>query len=483
MPLVEFVGQSVQDQGNAAVSTSRLINCYREMVLGSGKTQYVINNVLGQDLLDDLGAEPVRAFGQGNGQNWAVGNNKLFVVAGDGTVTDTGQVIADDEVSVVSGNYSDVTVTAGGNYYLWDGATLSQPDTKAFTNIKSHFYFGGYTVLLEDGGKRFQWSGLGDASTLDALDFSSAEKSDDNLVRGFEIQGTAVLFCETSAEMWQLSGAAGATAFQFVTSWRRGLKAHNLAVQFDDSLFFVGNDNNVYLGVGPGAVDITTPAINSALEANTATHCFYYEDRGHKFCVLRFSDRAAWVYDVKMREWHERAEGPNNGAWQAITSMRGDTWQVGSTDGEIFSLSRSGRDLNAPLRRTMISNNYYIGSSKFRVQKIEINARVGEEMLNEAIDFVLSTRPGYTLLTRTDFALQTRSLDGDERAGFINLSVSRDGGRTWGDAKPRSLGLGGDYEKRMVWRSVGQAQQFAIKIEMNEPADFQVNSTAVFEVV
>lgn len=481
MPLVEFVGQSVQDQGNVAINTARLVNCYREAVVGMGKTQYVIQSVLGQDLLDDVGAGSVRAMGQADGQNWIVGNAKLFELAGDGTVTDTGEVIPDDLNTVIAGNYSDITITANNNYYLWDGSTLSQPTTKAFTNVASHFYFGGYTVLIEEGGKKFQWSSLGDASTLDALDFASAETVDDNLVRGFEMRDTMVLFSQTHAEMWQTTGLSGSEAFSRTTSWNRGLKAHNLAVRFDDSLFFVGNDNNVYIGIGTSAVDITTPAINTALVENDATHCFYYEDRGHKFCVLRFSDRAAWVYDVKMREWHERAEGAGNGAWQAVTAIEGDTWQVGTTNGAVFSLSRTNLDLNAPLRRTMISNPVYFGK-EFRVALMELNARVGKEMLNTQNEFVLSLDPGFALALDAGFALQVGSEDGNERDAQLSLFVSRDGAHTWTDAKVRSLGSSGDYGKRVVWRSLGQAQQFAAKVIVDEPADYQISSTAVVEL-
>ena len=51
--LVEFIGQSVQDSDNKAVSTSRLINCYREMVVGQGKSQAVIQSVLGQTMASE----------------------------------------------------------------------------------------------------------------------------------------------------------------------------------------------------------------------------------------------------------------------------------------------------------------------------------------------------------------------------------------------------------------------------------------------
>lgn len=466
-----------------AVQTGRLINCYRELVLGQGKTSHVLQSVLGQALKDDIGAASVRAMGRGNQKNWVVGDGKLFELADAGTITERGAV-ADDANTTIGGNYTDVTIVSGGNYYVWDGATVSEPTTLTFSNVGSHCYVGGYTVLLEEDGKRFQWSDIGDAQSLDALNFASADKVDDNLLRGVEVRGNLVLFGERSTEIWQVTGQANTTAFAYVTAVNRGIKGFNLLTKFGDTVFFVGDDNNVYIGVGDGAVDITTPAINTSLTNDTPTHCFYYEDRGHQFCVIRFSDRPAWVYDVKMREWHERAEGAGNLRWRAVAAVEGGTsWLVGNDVGEILELARTNTDINAPLRRTAVSVPVYLGTSKFRISKFEVNARVGETTLNSADDFGLSVGDGFGLEVDTGFALLVEENDGTERDAIINLRESKDGGRTWGETKARSMGRFGDYDKRMIWRARGQANQYSVELMINEPADIQLNTTAVLELV
>ena len=48
MPAVEWVGQSEQDPDNLSVNTSRLINCYRELVGPGGRSQFILKGVLGQ---------------------------------------------------------------------------------------------------------------------------------------------------------------------------------------------------------------------------------------------------------------------------------------------------------------------------------------------------------------------------------------------------------------------------------------------------
>ena len=479
--LVEFVGQTISDSGNVAVNPARLLNCYRERVLGQGKTTHVLQSVLGQDLQQSFASAPTRAMGSGNGKNWLVGNGTLYEVDNAGSLTSRGSV-ADDANTTIYGNYTDVTIVSGGNYYVWDGATVSEPTTKAFTEVGSHCYIGGYTVITEKDGKKFQWSGLGAADTLDALHFSSADKVDDNILRAVEVNGNLVLFCETSTELWQVTGQAGSEAFSYVSSWKTGLKDFNLITQFGDTLLWVGHDNNVYVGVGPGAIDVTTSGLNTALENNTPTHCFYYEDRGHKFCVVRFSDRPAWVFDVKMQEWHERAEGAGNTAWRATHSVLGTGWIVGNDNGEVLTLTRSNRDLSGPLRRTAISSPLYLGDRKFIVSKLELNIKVGENQIGAAMDYGLDAGGGFILNAGGGFGLKVDSEDGTERDATVDLYESKDGGRTWGDAKNRSLGKFGDYDKRTIWRARGQANQYAVKLVMSEPADFQVNTTAVVEI-
>lgn len=479
--LIEFVGQSVQDSSNIAVNPARLINCYRELVLSQGKTQHVLQSVLGQAQTDGIGDNAVRAMGSGNGSNWLAGGGKLYELSDPGMVTERA-AIADDANTTISGNYSDVTAVSGGNYYLWDGVSITQPTTKTFTSVGSHAYVGGYTVISELDGKRFQWSDLGDASSLDALNFSSADKVDDSILRLIEVQGNLLVMCERSSELWQTTGQAGTEAFGYVTSWNRGLKSFNLVTRFDDTLFFVGNDNNVYVGLGGGAVDITTPGLNTALTNNDPTHCYYYEDRGHKFCVVRFSDRPAWVYDVKMQEWHERAEGAGYTEWRGVATIKGDKWQVGNTDGEIMALTRTNRDLNGPLRRQAISKPVYLGDEKFIVNKLEINARVGENTLNLAENFGLSLRDGFMLSVGGGFGLRVGSVGADERDATLTLFESKDGGRTWGEGKPRSMGKSGDYSKRMIWRARGQANQYAIRVDIDEPADIPISTTAVVDI-
>jgi len=459
MPRVQFVNQSAQDQDSVSSNPARLLNLYPSPVADApnARTQFLLKSVLGQDAKDDIGTAPVRAMGGADGKNWLVGDGKLFEVASDGTVTQRGGAIADDANTTINGNLTNVTVVAGNNYYLWDGSTISQPTTKTFT-----------------------WSSVGDASSLDALDFATANKVDDNILRAVEFRGNLLLVCETSTEIWSIDPDAADTSDRFIYAdvTNTGLKAFNLLVRFDDALFFIGNDNRAYL-FGQGVVSNTS--VETSFAQSTPTHCFYYEDEGQKFCVIRFSDRPAWVYDLTTGLWHERSEGAGHIQWRATASVRnGATWLVGNTDGEVLELARTNTDLNAPLYRRAISRTVFLGDRRFSISSVELLARMGDHDLTEAITYALAAEPGFALLAETgspdDFALLAETQAAGPRDALVDMYESLDGGRTWRGPKTRSMGRNEDYEQRMVWRARGQARQYTMRFEVSEPADISLYS-------
>jgi hypothetical protein len=492
MPRVSFVDQSASDDDSIASNPARLLNLYPSPTAdaANSRTAYLLKSVLGQDAQDSIGAA-VRAMGRANGKNWLVGGGKLYEVLGNGQTIERGTV-ADDANTTIAGNGSLVTVVAGNNYYRWNGTNIAQPTTKTFTNVGSHCYVGSYTVITEKDGKRFQWSAVGNADSLNALHFASADKVDDNILRAVEFRGNLLLFCTTSTEIWSIAPDADATArFQYADITNTGLKAFNLLVRFDDALFFIGTDERAYI-FGQGVVSNT--AVETSIAQSTPTHCFYYEDEGHKFAVIRFSDRPAWVYDLTTGLWHERSETAGHGPWRATCSVRNtDTivpsdfgadfgtdfgsepanfaWLVGNTAGDVLAMARTNRDLAAPLHRRAIARSIYLGDRKFSIAKLELVGRMGDHLVNEAEEFVLALGPGEVLDLGGDDVLLIGSVPVGERDASVDLYESLDGGRTWRGPKSRSMGRQTDYQKRMTWHQRGQAQQYTARFDLSDPAD------------
>jgi hypothetical protein len=416
MPLIEFVGQGARDDDNVAAAPSRLLNCYREP---TAEGKMVLKPVPGLTSFADLDGIFTRAMTTVDGTLYAACGGRLVEVAPDGTVTNRGAV--GDGFTAMAGNNGVLGLTVDGRYWTWDGAALIEPAPGAFSSFGAVEYFGNYTVLTELGGRRFQWSDIADANDLPGLNFSTADGKDDNLVRPFAINGRLYLWKETSHEVWYLTGGAGADAFERLAGGvvDIGLKAPGLICRLPAGAFIVGDDNRAHI-VSGALQPISTTAVETAIMQGVPTDCVTYDVEGHTFCVIIFSDRPAWAYDIATGEWHERAEGLLPWSVSATVKWRG-AWYAGRNDGQMFAFG-GNTDGEEPITKEAISRTLQFDDRTI-VRDVEVFPRKGLE------------------------------------TGGVTLSTSRDGGLSWGSEKQRDVGPTGSTEHRVNWRNLGQFRQ------------------------
>ena len=434
---VEFCGAGSRDPDNWQASSSRLVNCYREA--SQGKTGHIIKSDLGTTAFSNVSGVFFRAMAEIEGNLYVSCGSALHKIDVSGGAVSLGAT-ADSAEASIAGNNGDVTLCVGGNYYVWDGASLSTPSAGAFSSFGSLDYVGNYTVLTELNGRRFQRPGLADAGTLPGLNFSSADGRDDKIIRGAAIGGVFYIFKEKSHEVWYNTGESGANAFQRQAGGvvDTGLKSFGLFSKVPGaSAFFVGADNRVYIvGVGP----VSIPPVETAIKTQNPERCLCWEDEGHTMCAIIFRDAPAWVYDVATGEWHERAQGVDLEPWQAADSAKlGDSWYVGKSGGEVLKMLRSNADGSQPLVRSMVSRTLENDGQYISIGELEVFARIGWA------------------------------------AGNVMMRLSKDSGHTWGQWRTKSWSVG-EYNKRLIWRALGQARQWTAEIRVSDPAEFPVNA-------
>lgn len=423
MANIEFVGQSLRSDANIAVTPSRLLNCYREP---TGEGTFLLVPVPGLTLVTDLGRIFVREMTVVDGDLFAACGGYFFSVTGTGS-TELG-VIADGDTSL-SGNTGKPTICVDGRYWVYDAGALTEPAAGAFSSFGAVEFFGGYTILTEANGRRFQWSDLADPLTLPGLNFASAEGRDDNLIRPKAINGQLYLWKEDSHEIWYQTGGAGAEAFERVAGGVRdvGLKSFGLIALIPSGAFLVGSDGRAHI-VSGGLQPVSTPAVENAIRDGSPTKCVVYEEAGHTFCVILFPSRPAWVYDVATGEWHERAEGLTLGSWSLSASAKwqGD-WYAGRDDGRIFEFGGFA-DGDVPVIKQATSRSLN-PDNRVIIRDVELFARKGLE------------------------------------GSGLTMASSRDGGVTWGAEKAISLGPIGTTDRRLNWRArFGQFRSFTARI-------------------
>lgn len=403
MPALQWVGQSLRDDDNAQSNTSRLLNVYRER----HGDKFILKSVLGTASLVNFDAVFMRAMRDIGGPLHAVTGGKVYRVTdvdgatvfntssgvwevGGPVLTEELAEVADAADTTIEGNNGAVTVSAAGTYYnIASDGTVTTPTTGAFSSVGSVSFLGQRTIITEKDGRRFGWSDPADSTTFDALNFATAESEDDNIIRGMAIGPQYWIFGERSIERWYLSGSANTAEFLLPISGGAvdiGLKAFGLIAQMPNGAFFVGDDGIVYLVSGGSMQPISTRGVETAVKNSTPQHCLYYEDEGHKICVIHFADRPAWAFDVSSNEWHERAEGREFGPWSATASARAEGfWFVGTSTGEVRRLERSNREANGPLWRRAVSTTLENDGQRFTIDRVQVQPVSGMANVPERI--------------------------------------------------------------------------------------------------
>lgn len=467
MPPVEWLRSARRDDDLTQIGTHRLLNCYRERA----GDEFVVKSVLGTEAFADLDGLFMQAMSEIAGTLHVVHGGKVFSIASDGTVTEVATVSAGN--AVIEGNNGNITVTAGGTFYnIAADGTVTTPSLSEVSSAGSLFFIGQRTVVTESGGRQFQWSDAADPTTFGSLNFATAESRDDNIVRGVAVNNQAFLFGERSTERWYVSGAASSTQFLLPVSGATidiGLKAFGLLAEFPGGIFFVGNDGIVYVLSGGQIQPVSTRGVETSIAQGSPLTCVYYEDEGHKFCGIVFEDRPAWIFDVSLNEWHERASGSEYGAWdvRAIATAYGFGF-VGNDLGRIYRMRRNNVDADGPLFRRGVSGVLENDGKRFTLSRFMARAVMGRSSVTNAPGekSVVPEGGGDSLLTLEEGT--------SPRAPHVSFRFSKDGGETWGKEKVRSFGNSGDYNNTVTVRSLGQFRRATVEFQMSDPADVSI---------
>lgn len=447
--MITFAGQSARDASSPASQTARLLNLWREPVAAGGKTQHLLRAAQGMESLAALPGVFSKCLFEYDGSVIALVGSGLSKVSTDGVLPIGSVALGDTGQIGRNGKY--VTVTSGGRYYVWnpDTLTLSEPAPGPIEALASVGYLAGRTLLGEAGGTRFCWSDIGDPSTLNGLNYASAEQRDDKLIRLMVVNGAIMLLGERSTEMWAATGQGGAAAFALLggSIVDRGLKAFDLVCAVEGGMFLVGNDGLAYLVAGNSWSALSSPAVNTAIKDGDAKSCVYWEDRGHKFAAITFGDRPAWVYDFTTGEWWERCEGAG-GPWRATASARFDGgFVVGLDNGNLYRLTNAPQDAGGTLFRQATSFPVFNGGQWLTIAEAEFFMGQG-------------------------FQAQQAS---------IMLEIGR--GETFGPVRQKSIGGPGDFGRRMVFRALGRHQSAVARLTITDPVDVPIYSDAEVRIV
>lgn len=450
-----ILGQSyVARSVNAA--DSRMVNLFPEATPQAGKTAGFLNRAPGLRLLATLGTGPIRGL-------WSPDPNGLYayVISGNtfyridtsynaevyGYVSGTGQVSMAD-------NGTQLFIASNPDGYIFNFTTLIfAPITDVdFPGAVTVGYLDGYFVFNEPDSQRVWTTVLLDGSSVDPLDFASAEGSPDGLVSLIIDHREAWLFGTNSVEVWYDAANAGFPLTRIQGAYNEiGCVAAYSVAKLDNGVFWLGGDARgegiVYRTNGYTGQRVSTHAIEWQIQQYgdiSDAIGYTYQQDGHAFYVLIFpSAGATWVYDVATDNWHERAAWVNG----AYTRHRSNCQMafnhqviVGDyNDGRIYAFDlETYSDDDQPQR--------WLRSWRALPQDQNTLVRTAQHSLQ--------------LDAETGVGLNSGQGDAPEAM----LRWSDDGGHTWSNEHWSSMGAIGAYGTRTFWRRLGMTNKLRDRV-------------------
>ena len=460
MPDIPLVGGAYEAR-SLNINAQRCINLYPESEPEGGKNVAALIGTPGTEEFVDLGTgEPVMGLHTDGDLAYAVSDSRFFVVNSDGSVAEKGMLDGDgsskfNRVSMANNPFEVIVVDETSNGYLYQYSTgsFARITDEQFPGALNVTFQDGYFIVTKPGTDEFHISALNNGGSW-GNDFASAEGAPDDLQSVISDHREIWLFGERTIEVWYNGGAADFPFERVQGGFQEtGCLATHSVAKADNSLFWLGRDDRgfgvVYRADGYVPRRVSTHAIEKDIQSYSEVSdafAYTYQQDGHVFYVLTFpTGNATWVYDTSTNLWHERQfyDGENDFRHRSnCFASLNDKILVGDfQNGKIYNLDLDKYDDDGETIKR-IRDAYHIHNDRKR------------SMCNRYdIDM--------------EFGAGISTGQGDDPR--IALSVSKDGGHTYGNELWRSFGKIGTYDFRAVWYRLGISRTWTMRMLITDP--------------
>ena len=509
-----YVARSV----NAA--DNRMVNLFPEIVPEGGKEPAFLQRAPGLTTLVTVGTGPIRGLWTFGNYGYAVSGDTLFKIDSNWTAVAKGTVGGSGPVSMAD-NGTQLFIAANPQGYIYNVSTdvfqqITDPD---FPGAGTVGYIDGYFTFSEPNSQKIWVTQLLEGTSVDPLEFASAEGNPDNVVAIFVDHREVWVFGSNSTEVWYDAGLLDFPLTRIQGAFNElGCAAPYSIAKMDNQVYWLGKDARgqgiVYKAAGYIGQRVSTHAIEWQMQEYadlTDAVGYTYQQDGHSFYVLNFpSADTTWVYDVATGAWHERASfangefnrhRANSQMFFNSTTVVGDyqngkiyefDLNVYADDGAPQKWLRSWRALPTGannLTRTIqhalqldcetgVGLNLYPG-----YDAEDLATESGNILVAQFVQGFLTTQAADQLVTEANdnnnplttqvqpaedyngYALETQAYTA--APGYIPqvmLRWSDDGGHTFSNEHWKSMGAIGKYGKRTIWRRLGATMKIRDRV-------------------
>lgn len=443
MPNLQY-GSSSYERARGGLPSLPVINMFLEEA-PTEEAQVVMQSRPGlSDRGANMGNGPVRQLFRAD----LVVGTALYGVSGTSLyreATSLGTIDGDGPVSM-AGYENFLFTTAGQSLWGYNGSTLSQIAFPDGAEVSKIIVGASRLVAIRKDTGRFYWSQpLG--STIDALNFATAESAPDRALDLLFIDNILIIFGAETVEFWPAT-ADNDSPFSPLQGRviERGIRGTGCAAQFGSAYAWVTNHNQICLN--DENTVISNPGLEEKIAASVECRLFRFFIFGAEFLALRI--------DGETQVWR-------NGRWSEFQSYGYDNWVPqcwadgvfgSSVDGRTLEWGEGHQDLGGVLERR-IRAGLPINSGGTTINNLIVRCNVGDSPF----------------------------LSGPYEYPKVEMRTSRNAGKTWAAWRTKTLGRKGDYRARPEWRALGMASYpaFFAEIRVTDPTDWRLSAILVNE--
>lgn len=464
----DLFGVGLRSARGPILTAQRRVNVYYEIVPDEDARGFKIA-VMGTDGLElfvDFGDTPARAMYQKGDYLYVIHRGTFWEVNNAGVKTSRGTLTTTTGRCYMSDNGTQIMVVdSAGSGYIYTIATttlapIADPDFPGAENVT---WQDGFFIVPKPDSGRFYISGSYDGTSWVSTEFKNAESQPDNNVLAIADGGTLYVFGSLSTEVYGNTGTAGVpfTRIQGATlEW--GLAAKDSLAKYQDSLIGLFRNEMGQMVVarvqGYRADRVSTSDLEAIIRSygafSDATGFAYMKD-GHPFYQISFpTGNATWLYDGSTGMWNQRQSGlAETGRHRAelYVNYLDQTVVSDYENGRIYKMKPDVYTENGdPIKRLLASKHLMSRGNPITVDELR-------------------------LFFETGVGLAT----GQGSDPQIMLRISKDGGRTWGPQKLKTLGAIGEYLARVRFQQLGQSEDWVFEVSMTDPVPFRLVGEAL----
>ena len=334
----------------------------------------------------------------------------------------------------------------------YDHLILSRPSVVQF---RANF-IDGYFVFNKPNTGQFQITQLY-GTTIDPLDFATAEGSPDLLLSLIVSHREIWLFGENSTEVYANSGAQDFPFERIAGAFiEQGCAAKYSPAKMDNTVYWLTADERGY-GTVQRAQGYVPQRISdhgieyaiSQMERIDDAIGYAYQQEGHNFYMLTFpTAEQTWVFDSTAGAWHERA------------------WRDPAT----AELKRHRSNCHMEFAGKTVVGDWETGNLYF--MEMDQYTDNGDPIARIRVCPHLS-HPDYKWQSfnslQVDMQTGVGLVTGQGSDPQAMLQWSDDGGYTWSNEHWTTMGKIGERNTRVIWRRLGRSRDRVFKVMVTDP--------------